>query len=428
MRNDRNLLSRLQGKFDEVIVDEFQDINRLDFVFIETLSGRSRLVVVGDDDQAIYGFRGCKPDFIINLESHLRRPVVSYELSVNYRCPPNIVEHATKLINHNSSRVPKTPIANRKDRASIEVLSTVSADVEANVVVDFIRRVMQDNLNLKFNDFAILYRTNAQSLPLQVELISNNIPYYVRDKDRLQKNETLILMLGLFDLKRAVNTNRHPLPEDAVRTVCAYFRYMNLGEVGKLRKLFEQKNNFLEAINSEQFFRILPRASKSHLDLVVRDVLDATGLIETLEILQRRFKGLRGMVGSLEDVIAERTPLGEIFELAASFGDHIDTFVDTMNHIISSARASRAGEQKDTGVSLLTYFKAKGLQWHTVILTCCNEGLIPHRRANVEEERRLFYVGMTRASSNLLISYLENSCKNPVLPSRFIREAGLEVR
>ncbi|MCX6985342.1 MAG: ATP-dependent helicase, partial [Lentisphaerae bacterium] len=238
MRNDRNLLSRLQGKFDEVIVDEFQDINRLEFVFIETLSGKSKLVVVGDDDQAIYGFRGCKPDFIINLESHLRRPVASYELSVNYRCPPNIVEHATKLINHNSSRVPKTPIANRKDRASIEVLSTVSADVEAKVVVDYIRRVIQDNLNLKFNDFAILYRTNAQSLPLQVELISNNIPYYVRDKDKLQKNETLILMLGVFRLKRAINNNRRPLPEDAVRTVCAYFRYMNPVDVRKLRTLF----------------------------------------------------------------------------------------------------------------------------------------------------------------------------------------------
>ena len=89
------------------------------------------------------------------------------------------------------------------------------------------------------------------------------------------------------------------------------------------------------------------------------------------------------------------------------------------------AKKTGAGKDEDNGVSLLTYFKSKGRQWHTVMLTSCNEGLIPHKRAKVEDERRLFYVALTRASSNLVISYVNQSCKNNVSPSRFLEEAHL---
>jgi DNA helicase-2/ATP-dependent DNA helicase PcrA len=130
------------------------------------------------------------------------------------------------------------------------------------------------------------------------------------------------------------------------------------------------------------------------------------------------------MVGSLEEVIEGDVPLGEVYELAASFRGRVDAFVETVDSALKRAKEARAG-QEENGVVLATFFKAKGLQWHTVFITSCNQGIIPHKRAPTEDERKLFYVALTRASSNLVVSYLRTSCKTKVAPSSFLREAGL---
>jgi DNA helicase-2/ATP-dependent DNA helicase PcrA len=102
------MLARVQRRHDEVIVDGFQDINKLDFELIRRIAGQARLIVVGDDDQAIYGFRGCTPSYIIDLAKHLNRDVTTYELRRNYRCPANIVHHSTQLIRNNTWRLEKS--------------------------------------------------------------------------------------------------------------------------------------------------------------------------------------------------------------------------------------------------------------------------------------------------------------------------------
>ena len=141
MRDKGPLRAAIEARFDEVVVDEFQDINRLDFVLIETLARSARLVVTGDDDQAIYGFRGTTPDYIIDLETHLERPVESFELSINYRCPPNIVEHAERLIRHNTRRIAKTPKPHLTEPSEIQVVSTISTGLEAGALIDYIERL-----------------------------------------------------------------------------------------------------------------------------------------------------------------------------------------------------------------------------------------------------------------------------------------------
>jgi DNA helicase-2/ATP-dependent DNA helicase PcrA len=425
LRENTSLLNVLQNQFSEIIVDEFQDINLLDFVFIKSLAEKSKLVVVGDDDQAIYGFRGCTPDFIIDLDKHLQRPMASYELRVNYRCPPNIVTYADKLICHNKRRIEKNPIAHNKIPSEIKVVSTLSAGLEAKSIVTFIKRVMRGNRKLQYKDFVILYRTNAQSLPLQVEFILSNIPYFVREEDNILANEILERLLGVLRLKLALSSGRSPDPRDALLTIRAYFRYIGGYDADKLGRLFRREHNFINVISSEEFYSILTKARQSHLASVMSEVLDAGSLMDTLDVMTRRFHGLRGMIGSLEDVIEEKVPLGEIYEIAANFGGSTADFVKTIEKALKQARASGAGRDQEGGVSLLTYFKAKGLQWHTVILTTCNEGLIPHKRAPIEDERRLFYVAMTRATSNLLISYVKNVVNTKVEPSRFLYEAGL---
>jgi DNA helicase-2/ATP-dependent DNA helicase PcrA len=147
-------------------------------------------------------------------------------------------------------------------------------------------------------------------------------------------------------------------------------------------------------------------------------------LLGALDILAAQFHGLRGMIGGLEDVADDQVPLGEIYEIAANYNGSLPEFVATIDRALSVGRATDAGNNDD-GVALKTYFRAKGLQWHTVVLMSCNDGLIPHARGNLEEERRLFYVGMTRAQANLFVSYVRNVCRGATRPSRFLQEAGI---
>jgi DNA helicase-2/ATP-dependent DNA helicase PcrA len=419
------VLAQIQGGLAEVIVDEFQDINRLDFCLIRDLSDKSSLVVTGDDDQAIYGFRGCTPDFIINLEKHLGRAVDSYELRINYRCPPAIVARADQLIRHNRVRIPKAPVAASTASSSIKLLRILSSALESKTVVSVVRQIKRANKSLSFADFAVLYRTNAQSLPLQIEFILSNIPFYVRDEDNVLSNEVLQRLIGTLRLKRAIANRMPAAPADALAAVRAYFRFVQSSDEARLAGFFSRNTDFMLAVQSPEFIRILPKAKSSNLVASIAEVVSADSLLDTLDVMARKFNGLEGMIGSIEDAVEGRVPLGEIYELAASFRGNSDDFVEAIETALAKAKAAGAGKDRENGVSLLTYFKSKGLQWHTVILTSCNERVIPHSKAPVEDERRLFYVAMTRASSNLVVSYVKRACKAKVEPSRFLKEAGL---
>lgn len=419
-----NTLVLIQRKYDEIIVDEFQDINELDFEFVSLISQRARLVVTGDDDQAIYGFRGCTPRYIIELEKHLGRPVASFELKRNYRCPRNIVDHATRLIRKNQWRIEKNPVAVRADDASIKVVESTTATAEAKMIATSIERVKRRNQGLTYADFAVLYRTNAQSLPIQLQFILRDIPYHVREQDNILHNEELEKLLGVLRVKLAAEQGLKPKPSDAVLSLKSYFQWFDERAASRIEDCFARDESYFNALTGAALKRAMPKVAESRIVEVMLEVVKAPSLFKTLDILAKSFKGLRGMVGSLEDVIDGDVPLGEVYELAASFRGRIDTFVDTVDGALKRARDAKAGQEQG-GVALATYFKAKGLQWHTVLLTSCNEGLIPHKRAPVEDERRLFYVALTRASSNLIVSYLKTSCKTRVVASSFLGEAGL---
>jgi DNA helicase-2/ATP-dependent DNA helicase PcrA len=414
-------LALVQRRYDEVVVDEFQDINQLDFALISAIAKQARLIVTGDDDQAIYGFRGCSPSYIIDLEKHLGRPVQSLELRRNYRCPKNVVEHATRLIRNNTWRIEKRPVAVRSDDASIKVLESTTATAEAKVIATVVERITRKNADLKYGDFAVLYRTNAQSLPIQLQFILRDIPYNVREQDNILHNEALEKLLGVLRAKLALEQDSPVRGADAVLTLKAYFRYFDQRATARLEEFFGSSKSFRDAIKSDRFYALLPKARESRLPGAMDDVVKAPSLFKTLDVLAKSFKGLRGMVGSLEDVIDGDVPLGEVYELAASFRGRIDTFVETIDGALKRAKQAHAGHEHN-GVVLATFFKAKGLQWHTVVITSCNQGIIPHRRAPIEDERKL----LTRASSNLFVSYLKTSCKTKVARSCFLKEAGFD--
>lgn len=423
LADDVGLLRAVRNRYSEMVVDEFQDINKLDFELIREIATDATLVVTGDDDQAIYGFRGCTPDYIIDLEQHLGRPVASYQLRNNYRCPANIVRHADQLIRKNSRRIPKEPIAIRREEANIKVVSALSAGLEAKSIVSVIQHVLGETPQLQPDQIAVLYRTNAQSLPIQIEFILNSIPYSVRDEDNIVGNEIVARMLATLRTKLALKAGRQPTLDDQVQAIRAYFRFLDPSDQSRVRTTLQRSSDFLSAVRSPEFNVALPKAESSSLSAAIDQFLSARTLLEDLDVLGKRFNGLIGMVGSLEDAIAQKAPLVEMVDVAAGFPGAAQ-FVRTLDDALDRAKQTRAGKDEG-GVRLRTYFRAKGLQWHTVILTTCNDGLIPHRRAPVEEERRLFYVALTRASSNLMVSYLKNACNEKVVPSRFLGEAGL---
>jgi ATP-dependent DNA helicase UvrD/PcrA len=425
LRKNARIRRNLQGKYSEIIVDEFQDINHLDFALIRLLAEKSGLVITGDDDQAIYGFRNCSSNFIIDLEKRLKRKVTSYELKINYRNPVNLVEHATRLIGHNTRRIRKDPISDLSRMAEIKVVSSLSAGLEAKLVVSMIQKIRRTTPQVRYQDFAVLYRINAQSFPLQIEFNLNNIPYVVSEHDHILRNEALEKLIGILRLKLFLEAGRRPTPQDAILTLKAFFTGLDAATAERLHMLFKGDRDFYETLASNEIFKIAPRIKESRLAESVREAVNAKSLTKTLSVVAKRFQGMKGMIGSLDEALEEQVPLGVIFDFAADFAGDTGRFVEVIETALERARETGVGKDEEGGVALLTYFKSKGLQWHSVVLTSCNEGIIPHKGASIEDERRLFYVAMTRASSNLLISYVQRTSQTAVAPSRFLAEAGL---
>lgn len=175
LQEEPRALEWLQDQFDEVIVDEFQDINRLDMMLIDLIAAKSNLLITGDDDQAIYGFRGATADFLIDPKKQLHREFETYELSINYRCPPKILNVASNLIVYNENRIDKSPRANKQILGEIDVHGAADTEAETN----WIAKRMKELLAEKPMSAAVLARRRVQLVGIQSAFIRNGTPYKV---------------------------------------------------------------------------------------------------------------------------------------------------------------------------------------------------------------------------------------------------------
>ncbi|WNH53944.1 DNA helicase II [Stenotrophomonas oahuensis] len=448
LRDNPALLAHYRSRFREILVDEFQDTNAIQYAFVRVLAGDSgHVFVVGDDDQAIYGWRGAKVE---NVQRFLKDfpGAQTVRLEQNYRSTANILGAANAVIAHNPDRIGKELWTDSGDGEPIDLYAAYNEMDEARYVVERARQWVRDGGS--YADAAVLYRSNAQSRAFEEALISEQVPYRVyggmRFFERAEIKDALAylrLMTNRDDdaaFERAVNTPTRGIGDrtlDEVRRL-ARSQAISLWEATMLtaqgNELAARARNalagFLTLVNQLQH-----EAGEMTLAERIDHVLLRSGL---------RDHWAKESRNSL-DSESRSDNLDELISVASRFvrrEDDIEESGETMSELVAflSYASLEAGDGQaqagEEGVQLMTLHSAKGLEFPLVFLAGMEDGLFPSARSleesgRLEEERRLAYVGITRARQKLVLSYAESrrihGQDNYNVPSRFLREIPREL-
>jgi DNA helicase-2/ATP-dependent DNA helicase PcrA len=426
LRNDSRLLGEIQGMLDEVIVDEFQDINKLDCELIDAISTQATLVVTGDDDQAIYGFRGASAEYLINPKAAFDREFTHYELSINYRCAPKIIDAAGKVITNNGTRIEKRPKAAKELPGTVEAISAKNVDVESLTIARRAGTLLHEPDGTP-RTVAILTRTNSQALELQSSLIRAETPYSIAVENDLRVTwELARRMLALAPMLR-----KRGVPEAETRaTVVECFarsRKLQANQVSSLRRMaIADEVNF----PGPEMLQLLPDRMRSPFEGGLRTFKKAKDLSAQLGALEDFLNAVPSSVMNGGRKTNQASRLSGMIDLAESFGERRTEFLAEVERLISIQREAL---RRDTvpKVTLSTCHGAKGREWQVVFVPFCNDGIFPDARSDegeyLEAERKLFYVSMTRASEHLIVSWADfrPDTGRKQAPSVFAIEAGL---
>jgi DNA helicase-2/ATP-dependent DNA helicase PcrA len=435
-RNNQGLLAHYQRRFRHVLVDEFQDTNAVQYAWLRMLAqGGDSLMVVGDDDQSIYGWRGAKIENIHQYSADFPDSQM-IRLEQNYRSTAGILKAANALIANNSGRLGKELWTDGGDGEPLTLYAAFNEHDEARYVVETIQSAVKGGLAR--NDIAILYRSNAQSRVLEEALLRERIPYRIYGGQRFFERAEIknaMAYLRLLDgrgndaaLERVINVPPRGIGEKTVEAIREHARHSQLSMWGAMQQLVVNKGLTGRAANAIGAFMALIEdlaTSTAELPLhgMTQIVIERSGLIT----YHQEEKGEKGQarVENLEELVSaarnfETTDEDqELTPLAAFLG-----------HASLEAGDTQAEEHEDS-VQLMTLHSAKGLEFPHVFLVGMEEGLFPHKMSleepgRLEEERRLAYVGITRAMQQLVMSYAEtrrlygSETYNKV--SRFVRE------
>jgi len=436
-----DVLGHYRERFRHILVDEFQDTNAIQYAWLRLLAGESgRVFAVGDDDQSIYGWRGAKVENIHQFRKDLR-DVQLIRLEQNYRSTATILNAANALIDHNSDRLGKELWTDGAQGEPIRLYGAFNELEEARFVVEQIRQWV--NEGHRRDESAVLYRSNAQSRVLEEALIQAQMPYRIygglRFFERQEIKDALAYMRLLANrhddasFERAVNTPTRGIGERTVQTVRDHARAFGLSLWQAASDILARNLLAARAANAIKGFIDLidaMTADTAGLELheQTQHVVQVSGLIEHY----RKEKGEKGQarIENMEELVNAARE----FEFdAETHGDMLplDAF---LAHAALEAGEGQADEWDDA-VQLMTLHSAKGLEFPLVFLCGMEEGLFPHQMSmdepgRLEEERRLAYVGMTRAMQRLFLTYAEvrrlYGEEKYTRPSRFVREVPAE--
>lgn len=428
------VLKHYQQRFRHILVDEFQDTNTVQYAWLRVLAGQQTpIMAVGDDDQSIYGWRGAKIENIRQFSKDFSN-VVTVRLEQNYRSTSNILNAANAVIANNSDRLGKELWTDGEEGEPLSLYTAFNEQDEARFVVDQIEDWVRDGN--RRSEAAILYRSNAQSRVLEEALIRSGMPYRIyggqRFYDRLEIKNALAyarLINNRDDdtaIERVINTPTRGIGNKTIDTIRDFAREHQLSMWVAIGQVLEQKLLTARASNALLVFvNLINRLDAESDDMSLDDVLDQTINSSGLIDLYKKEKGEKGQ--------ARIENLQELVIAARQFTADDDS-LSPLQQFLDSA-ALDAGEQQadehQDSVQLMTLHSAKGLEFPLVFLVGMEENLFPHKMSleesgRLEEERRLCYVGITRAMQKLYICYAESrrmyGNENYNSPSRFIRE------
>jgi DNA helicase-2/ATP-dependent DNA helicase PcrA len=446
-RKDEKTLARYRDRFQFILVDEYQDTNRAQFQFIKLLgSAHGNVAVVGDDDQSIYGWRGADIRNILDFEKEFPSSKV-VRLEENYRSTPDILSVANAAISQNVGRKGKTLRATREAGEAVSLMSTLDERDEADFVIEEIK-TRRNQENRALSDFAVLYRTNAQSRALEDALRRDAMPYRlvgsVRFYDRREIRDLMAYLKLIANpadeeaFRRAIAVPKRGIGETTVDLLAARARELGVpvSEIASREDLQESLRPAARKSLSD-FSRLIAslreRARDTSVDVLLQELIGEIRYVEYLqaegpESARDRIENISALIdGAAETVIDDGGEVG----------------LTPLDHFLQRAMLVAGADALDPtadAVTLMTLHNAKGLEYPVVFLTGLEDGLFPLSQSfddppKLEEERRLFYVGITRAEEKLYLSHTEMRRRNgellPSIKSRFLREiaaANLEER
>ncbi len=459
LRDSPKALEDIASRFDHILVDEYQDTNYAQYLILKKLSAVHRnICVVGDDSQSIYAFRGAKIENILNFKKDYPDCKI-FRLEKNYRSTGNIVDAANSLISKNEGRIPKTCVSVGGTGEKIRLMKCFTEQEEALMICsEIISRMRSDHA--RYQDFAILYRTNSQSRALEEALRKRNLPYVIFSGnsffDRAEVKDMMAylkLIVNVHDdesFKRVVNMPARGIGDTSVNALAAMARQKGLSmfkaaystdfaDYGLKAPALARIRSFCDMIDG-----LAAKVPVTNANELAKAVADASGLYahfkaDTSIEGQSRASNVEELINSATQFVEERQDEYLKESLADSDvedADQIDYPVVTVGDFLENISLlsnvdMESDEDTMNKIALMTVHSAKGLEFPYVIVSGLEENLFPSggmlaSPADIEEERRLMYVAMTRAKIALYLSFastrLRNGKHESNSPSRFIKE------
>lgn len=411
-----DILAMWQEQFEYVLIDEFQDINKIQYEIVKMLvKPHGNLFVVGDDDQSIYRFRGARPEIMLHFEEDFKG-TERVLLNINYRSGKPIVESALKVVAHNKNRFEKKIYANQKEGEPVSVVKFSTMREQNKRVVE--RIVELHEKGIPYKEIAILFRTNSQPRALMELLMLYNIPFCMQDSipniyDHWIARDIISyikIAMGNRERKhflRLANRPKRYISREAFEYPTVSFE--------DLRVFYQDKDYMLDRIDNWEYDMewLKDQPPYAAIQYIRRSIGYDEYLNEYADY--RRIK-----VEELYEVLDELMEACRPLKTYEEWFEHIERYREELE------QQKKKETKKDDAVIMETMHRSKGLEYDTVFIIDANEGIMPHNKATVqadlEEERRMFYVAMTRAKRKLYIYYSKERYNKKLEASRFVYE------
>ncbi len=439
------------ARWDHIFVDEFQDINPLDLALVKAIAERNRatLTIVGDDDQALFEWRGATPEYVLDPEKFFGVEFATFTLSTNYRSPANIVNLSQKLINHNSRRIPKEIVAAQSTEAVIEVANVKNLSEGMGRVVAEIERARGEGTSP--SRVAIIGRRKAQLIPYQIYFASQKIPFCAAEDLQIFMSKAFDRLIKLLRIRVNVGQSQ-PRSQvvDDVMELCSLVKRYPLSKADRepLRNYLSSKDprSMLAALESLAGYPG-PLKGKTdgsagfHISEAIGKFIKSPTVSGALLEMSVCFEGLQMDLGKAEDdVFFNDPPFEHLAEYAERYDGDFSTFIDDVD--LAQQQLVYLPPYQDEEIStsedlfqrplhLMTAIRAKGKEFDSVVLLDFNDNVWPNKNAKTpiqkEAERRVCYVAFTRAKKRVTLIVADTIGRRQAVVSPYLQELGLSL-